>query len=88
MVIELRIEIKHSSPHLNFSKSFLNKEIYSYCNSKFDILMIPGKINGKNLEIANKLYPNTHDWKITTIDSNPTPISYISMKCLCDKKIN
>ena len=88
MVIELRIEIQHDSPHLNFSKSFLTKEIYGYCNSKFDILMIPGEINGQNLEIANNLYPNIHNWKITTIDSNPTTFSYISMKCLCDRTIN
>lgn len=88
MVSELRIQIQHDSPHLNFSKSFLDKDLYGYCNSKFDILMIPSEINGQNLEIAKKFYPNTEEWKITTIESNPTTISYISMKCLCDKTIN
>ncbi|MFX0150490.1 MAG: helix-turn-helix domain-containing protein [Candidatus Hodarchaeota archaeon] len=88
MVIELRIQIQHNSPHLNFSKSFPDKDIYGYCNSKFDILMIPSEVNGQNLEKANNIYPNTHDWKITTIDSNPAKLSYISMNCLCDKTIN
>lgn len=88
MVNELRIQIQHDSPHLNFSKSFLDTDLYGYCNSKFDILMIPSKLNGQKLEIAKEYYPNTQDWKITTIESNPTTISYISMNCLCDKTIN
>ncbi|UCG01977.1 MAG: helix-turn-helix domain-containing protein [Candidatus Heimdallarchaeota archaeon] len=88
MVSELRIQIRHDSPHLNFSRSFLDKDLYGYCNSKFDILMIPSKLNGQNLEEAKEFYPSTQGWKITTIESNPTTISYISMKCLCDKTIN
>ena len=88
MVSELRIQIQHDSPHLNFSKSFLDTDLYGYCNSKFDILMIPRKLNVQNLEMAKNFYPNKQDWKITTIESNPTTITYISMKCLCDKTIN
>jgi len=88
MVIELRIKIQHNSPHLNFSKSLSQKEIFGYCNSKFDILMIPGEITRKNLKKAEDYYPDTQNWKITTISKNPETISYISMKCLCDKTIN
>ncbi|MFX0086690.1 MAG: helix-turn-helix domain-containing protein [Candidatus Hodarchaeota archaeon] len=87
MVIELRIKIKHNSPHLAFSKSVLKQEIFGYCNSKFDILMIHGEFNGEMLEKANKIYINTPNWKVITV-GNPVTISYISMKCLCDKTIN
>ncbi|MFX0115920.1 MAG: helix-turn-helix domain-containing protein [Candidatus Hodarchaeota archaeon] len=85
MVIELRIKIQHDNPHLSFSESFSDTEIFGYCNSKFDILMIPAKITNSNLEAANKNY--AQNWKITSV-GNPGSVSYITTTCLCDKTIN
>ncbi|MHA2253612.1 MAG: helix-turn-helix domain-containing protein [Candidatus Kariarchaeaceae archaeon] len=86
MTHEIIIRAQHDCPFLEFSKSFGDRQIHSYCSREYDLVLIPGEITAKHIEKGRELFPKklTDEWRITTTDER-SKSSYIIMDCICEE---
>ncbi|MCE7737116.1 MAG: hypothetical protein GPJ54_19675 [Candidatus Heimdallarchaeota archaeon] len=79
---ELRIKVQHDCPHLVISE-FLDTEMYSYCSSSFDLIVIPGKLEDNILSnITGFLEKRDISTLEVTRCGDNKPLTYIYTDCI------
>ena len=86
MVLEISLRLKHECPFLEFSTLFGKKPVYHYCSSFNDYLIVPEKLSNEKKLLAETYFARFDNLTIKEI-GKPSDMTYISMDCPCNEKI-